>query len=120
MLKKVCLSLSGKQWLTLLQTSGLFHSSQIHKTAPVSTADGVKCWSRDVPIEKVGLYIPGGTAPLFSTVLMLAIPARLAGCREIIMCTPPGSDGKINPPDTVCSLPVRCHFSISWLAEPRL
>jgi histidinol dehydrogenase len=74
-----------------------FHSSQMHKTEPVSTAEGVKCWSRDVPIEKVGLYIPGGTAPLFSTVLMLAIPARLAGCREIIMCTPPRSDGKINP-----------------------
>jgi histidinol dehydrogenase len=74
-----------------------FHSAQLQKTDPVNTAEGVKCWSRDLPIEKVGLYIPGGTAPLFSTVLMLAIPARLAGCREIIMCTPPGSDGKINP-----------------------
>ncbi len=61
------------------------------------TADGVKCWSRDVAIEKVGLYIPGGTAPLFSTVLMLAIPARLAGCRDIIICTPPGRDGEVNP-----------------------
>ncbi|MRR20221.1 histidinol dehydrogenase [bacterium] len=74
-----------------------FHSAQLQKTEPVSTEEGVKCWSRDLPIEKVGLYIPGGTAPLFSTVLMLAIPARLAGCKEIIMCTPPGPDGKISP-----------------------
>lgn len=74
-----------------------FHSSQLQTSGPVITADGVKCWSRDVPIEKVGLYIPGGTAPLFSTVLMLAIPARLAGCRDIIMCTPPGRDGKVSP-----------------------
>ena len=66
-------------------------------TGVIETAPGVRCWYRDTPIEKVGLYIPGGTAPLFSTVLMLAIPARLAGCREIIMCTPPGRDGKINP-----------------------
>ena len=63
----------------------------------IETAPGVRCWYRDTPIEKVGLYIPGGTAPLFSTVLMLGIPARLAGCGEIIMCTPPGRDGKINP-----------------------
>lgn len=74
-----------------------FHSAQLHSTEPVITADGVKCWSADVAIEKVGLYIPGGTAPLFSTVLMLAIPARLAGCRDIIMCTPPGKDGRVNP-----------------------
>ncbi len=74
-----------------------FHSAQLHSPAPVITADGVRCWSRDVPIEKVGLYIPGGTAPLFSTVLMLAIPARLAGCRDIIICTPPGRDGRVNP-----------------------
>ncbi len=74
-----------------------FHSAQLQKSEPVTTADGVRCWSREVPIEKVGLYIPGGTAPLFSTVLMLAIPARLAGCRDIIMCTPPGKDGTINP-----------------------
>jgi histidinol dehydrogenase len=73
-----------------------FHSAQLYKTEPVITTDGVKCWSRDVAIEKVGLYIPGGTAPLFSTVLMLAVPAHLAGCREIIMCTPPGKDGRIN------------------------
>jgi histidinol dehydrogenase len=74
-----------------------FHSAQLYKTEPVFTTDGVKCWSRNVAIEKVGLYIPGGTAPLFSTVLMLAVPARLAGCREIIMCTPPGKDGRVNP-----------------------
>jgi histidinol dehydrogenase len=74
-----------------------FHTAQLQTSAPVITSDGVKCWSRDVPIEKVGLYIPGGTAPLFSTVLMLAIPARLAGCRDIIICTPPGRDGRVNP-----------------------
>mgnify|MGYP001036822728 FL=1 len=74
-----------------------FHAAQLQRTDPVNTAEGVKCWSRDLPIDKVGLYIPGGTAPLFSTVLMLALPASLAGCKEIIMCTPPGSDGKINP-----------------------
>lgn len=72
---------------------------EVTRTAPevIETAPGVRCWYRDTPIEKVGLYIPGGTAPLFSTVLMLAIPARLAGCSEIIMCSPPGTDGKINP-----------------------
>ena len=72
---------------------------EVTRTAPVvtETAPGVRCWYRDTPIEKVGLYIPGGTAPLFSTVLMLGIPARLAGCGEIVMCTPPGSNGKINP-----------------------
>jgi len=63
----------------------------------VETTEGVRCWSREVAIEKVGLYIPGGTAPLFSTVLMLAIPARLAGCRDIILCTPPGKDGRVSP-----------------------
>jgi histidinol dehydrogenase len=72
---------------------------EVTPTAPeiIETAPGVRCWYRDLPIEKVGLYIPGGTAPLFSTVLMLGIPARLAGCGEIVMCTPPGRDGKINP-----------------------
>ena len=74
-----------------------FHSAQLPETRRVETAEGVKCWSRDVAIEKVGLYIPGGTAPLFSTVMMLAIPARLAGCRDIILCTPPGKEGKVNP-----------------------
>lgn len=74
-----------------------FHASQqtVHKR--IKTCPGVTCWQKDVPIEKVGLYIPGGTAPLFSTVLMLATPAKIAGCKEIILCTPPGHDGKINP-----------------------
>ena len=63
----------------------------------IETIKGVKCWRKSVAIEKVGLYIPGGSAPLFSTVLMLGIPAKLAGCKEIIICTPPGKDGKINP-----------------------
>ena len=59
--------------------------------------DGVECWQKSVPIQKVGLYIPGGTAPLFSTVLMLATPAKIAGCEEIVLCTPPACDGKVNP-----------------------
>jgi histidinol dehydrogenase len=74
-----------------------FHSAQKTGTIKVETMPGVLCWQKAVAIEKVGLYIPGGTAPLFSTVLMLAIPARIAGCREIILCTPPGKDGRINP-----------------------
>jgi histidinol dehydrogenase len=74
-----------------------FHSAQLVSEAPVETFNGVKCWRKSVPVEKVGLYIPGGSAPLFSTVLMLGIPAKLAGCREIILCSPPGRDGKINP-----------------------
>jgi len=80
-------------------TGAIRNTSGIIRTSPdvILTAPGVRCWYRDTPIEKVGLYIPGGTAPLFSTVLMLGIPARLAGCGEIIMCTPPGSDGNINP-----------------------
>ncbi len=74
-----------------------FHAAQ--KTAPVSleTTEGVLCWQEKRPIQKVGLYIPGGTAPLFSTVLMLAIPANLAGCSEIVLCSPPDKKGKINP-----------------------
>ena len=74
-----------------------FHSSQIQSEPVIETFKGVKCWRKSVPIEKVGLYIPGGSAPLFSTVLMLGIPAMLAGCKEIIICTPAGMDGKINP-----------------------
>ncbi len=74
-----------------------FHKAQ--RTAPVQveTAPGVKCWQEKRPIQKVGLYIPGGTAPLFSTILMLAIPAKIAGCKEVILCTPPDKEGKINP-----------------------
>ena len=63
----------------------------------MSTRPGVTCWQKSVAIDKVGLYIPGGTAPLFSTVLMLATPAKIAGCREIVLCTPPNSEGKVNP-----------------------
>jgi histidinol dehydrogenase len=74
-----------------------FHSAQLISEATVETIKGVRCWRKSIPIEKVGLYIPGGTAPLFSTVLMLGIPAKLAGCKEIIICSPPGKDGKINP-----------------------
>jgi len=74
-----------------------FHSSQRAGVSKVETMDGVLCWRKQVPITKVGLYIPGGTAPLFSTLLMLGIPAIIAGCREIIVCTPPGADGFIDP-----------------------
>ena len=74
-----------------------FHASQHFEGKKVETAPGVVCWQKAVAIEKVGLYIPGGTAPLFSTVLMLAVPARIAGCGEIVLCTPPGKDGKVHP-----------------------
>jgi histidinol dehydrogenase len=73
-----------------------FHSKQVSAVEKVETMPGVVCWRKSVAIEKVGLYIPGGTAPLFSTILMLSIPAKIAGCKEIILCTPPGKDGKIN------------------------
>ncbi|MDR1881758.1 MAG: histidinol dehydrogenase [Prevotella sp.] len=74
-----------------------FHRSQIFESKKIETASGVTCWQKAVAIEKVGLYIPGGTAPLFSTVLMLAVPAKIAGCREIILCSPPDKEGKIHP-----------------------
>lgn len=74
-----------------------FHSKQWVQEEEMETMPGIRCWRKSVPIEKVGLYIPGGTAPLFSTVLMLAVPARIAGCREIILCSPPGKDGKLHP-----------------------
>ena len=74
-----------------------FHSAQRYAGIEVETAPGVRCWQKSVPIEKVGLYIPGGTAPLFSTVLMLATPARIAGCSEIVLCTPPSKDGSVHP-----------------------
>ena len=74
-----------------------FHASQRFESKKVEVRPGVTCWQKSIPIEKVGLYIPGGTAPLFSTVLMLATPARIAGCREIVLCTPPGRDGKVHP-----------------------
>ena len=74
-----------------------FHEAQRYEGIRVETAPGVSCWQKSVPIEKVGLYIPGGTAPLFSTVLMLATPAKIAGCKEIVLCTPPNREGKVNP-----------------------
>ena len=74
-----------------------FHAAQKFKGQKVQTCEGVVCWQKSVAIEKVGLYIPGGTAPLFSTVLMLATPAKIAGCKEIILCTPPNREGKVNP-----------------------
>ena len=76
---------------------GRFHAAQRFQTRHVQVTDGVECWQEAKPIQKVGLYIPGGTAPLFSTVLMLATPARIAGCEEIVLCTPPGRDGKVHP-----------------------
>lgn len=74
-----------------------FHASQRFVGHKVETMEGVTCWQKAVGIEKVGLYIPGGTAPLFSTVLMLAVPAKIAGCKEIVLCTPPDKNGKIHP-----------------------
>ena len=74
-----------------------FHSAQRFEGKKVDTMEGVTCWQKAVAIEKVGLYIPGGTAPLFSTVLMLAIPAKIAGCKEIVLCTPPDKNGKVHP-----------------------
>lgn len=74
-----------------------FHSAQRFEGKKVDTMEGVTCWQKAVAIEKVGLYIPGGTAPLFSTVLMLAMPAKIAGCKEIVLCTPPDKNGKVHP-----------------------
>ena len=74
-----------------------FHQAQKTSRVQVEVQDGVSCWQEKRPIEKVGLYIPGGTAPLFSSILMLAIPATIAGCREIVLCTPPNSSGTLNP-----------------------
>lgn len=74
-----------------------FHTVQLQQVEIIETMPGVKCWRKAVGIEKVGLYIPGGTAPLFSTILMLGIPAQIAGCKEIILCSPPNNEGKLNP-----------------------
>ena len=74
-----------------------FHNEQVFESKEIQTSPDVYCWQKAVPIEKVGLYIPGGSAPLFSTVLMLAIPAQIAECKEIILCTPPNAEGKIHP-----------------------
>ena len=75
----------------------IFHQAQLKKEEKIETMPGVWCWRKSVGIEKVGIYIPGGTAPLFSTVLMLGIPAKLAGCKEVILCTPPRKDGTVDP-----------------------
>ncbi len=74
-----------------------FHAGQLHEEAVVETMPGVECWRKSVAIQKVGLYIPGGSAPLFSTILMLGIPATLAGCKRIILCSPPNAEGKLHP-----------------------
>ncbi|MCD4769117.1 MAG: histidinol dehydrogenase [Bacteroidales bacterium] len=74
-----------------------FHASQKIEEQVIETTSGVKCWRRSVGIDKVGLYIPGGSAPLFSTILMLGVPAKIAGCNEIVLCTPPNQKGEINP-----------------------
>ena len=87
---KAAIHLASKNILT-------FHAAQITQIKKTETTPGVVCWQKPVPIEKVGLYIPGGTAPLFSTVLMLAIPAQIAGCKEIVLCSPPNKEGKIHP-----------------------
>ena len=79
------------------QNIEIFHASQKEEKKIIETTKGVKCWRQSVGIEKVGLYIPGGSAPLFSTILMLGIPAKLAGCKDVILCTPPNKEGKINP-----------------------
>jgi len=75
----------------------LFHEKQVAAVEVVETMPGVKCWRKSVGIEKVGLYIPGGTAPLFSTILMLGIPAKIAGCKEVVLCSPPDKEGKLHP-----------------------
>ncbi|SJZ48755.1 histidinol dehydrogenase [Sediminibacterium ginsengisoli] len=74
-----------------------FHEQQVTREEAIETMPGVKCWRKSVGIEKVGLYIPGGSAPLFSTILMLGIPAAIAGCKEVVLCSPPGKDGRLNP-----------------------
>ena len=74
-----------------------FHKKQVSIVEVVETMPGVRCWRKSLPIEKIGLYIPGGTAPLFSTILMLGIPASIAGCKEVILCSPPGPDGRLHP-----------------------
>jgi histidinol dehydrogenase len=74
-----------------------FHAAQLEQPAPIETSPGVVCWRRSTPIDRVGLYIPGGSAPLFSTLLMLGLPARLAGCPEIVVCTPSGPEGNLHP-----------------------
>ncbi len=82
---------------TAIKNVNTFHQSQKEDVKKIETMPGITCWRKSVAIEKVGLYIPGGTAPLFSTLIMLAAPAKIAGCKEIIVCTPPQKDGTIHP-----------------------
>lgn len=87
-----------KQAIDIAHTNILtFHNAQKEIFAPIETMPGVRCWRKSIAIEKVGLYIPGGSAPLFSTILMLAVPAKIAGCKEIVLCTPSNKEGKIHP-----------------------
>ena len=87
-----------KQAINLAHTNiRRFHEAQRFEGEHIEVTNGVECWQKSVAIERVGLYIPGGTAPLFSTVLMLATPAKIAGCKEIVLCTPPARDGSVNP-----------------------
>ncbi|SNR47717.1 histidinol dehydrogenase [Maribacter sedimenticola] len=87
-----------KEAIKLAKTNiEVFHNAQKTERVEVETAVGVSCWQEKRPIQKVGLYIPGGTAPLFSTILMLAVPATIAGCKEIVLCSPPDKEGKLNP-----------------------
>ena len=91
-------SLNLKEAILLAKDNiDVFHAAQKTKSVEVETTSGVHCWQVKRPIQKVGLYIPGGTAPLFSTILMLAVPANIAGCSEIILCSPPNKEGKIHP-----------------------
>ena len=93
-----CLTLELKQAIGIAKNNiEKFHRAQMRTDEFVETMPGVQCWRKMVAIEKVGLYVPGGTAPLFSTILMLGIPARLAGCKQIVLCSPPGVDGKLHP-----------------------
>ena len=82
---------------TAIKNINAFHQSQKEDAKKIETMPGITCWRKSVPVEKVGLYIPGGTAPLFSTLIMLAAPAKIAGCKEIIVCTPPQKNGTIHP-----------------------
>ena len=99
-IEEACQTLDAKLKAAIELAAGnirTFHESQRFEGKKIETSPGVVCWQKAIGIEKVGLYIPGGTAPLFSTVLMLAIPAQIAGCKEIVLCTPPQSSGKVHP-----------------------
>ncbi len=86
-----------KSITTAIHNIERFHRNQVVMEKPIETTPGVKCWQKSVPIQRVGLYIPGGTAPLFSTLLMLGLPAKIVGCKEIAVCTPPNSEGNTHP-----------------------